>query len=458
MRHATRIALLIFAFLAPGAVAQELPRPFGFGGLRGRVIDAATEQPIADAIIVARWDWERYYPGGFHSSPSFRYEGEVLNMQEVASAANGMYAIAAWGPVVRGMGQADGRVMVFKSGYEPVERSIEEARGGTIRLQRPAGTPEDIAARIAEWQAGYAPRVLLTGANLPQRWIPPGLRWTSPDDQWKSMPRMIVALHREKGRLREAGGVIFGVEKLRGRSGEGKVLLPGRDERVRERAFSPPTPAIVNITWLIRSPDGRLTRRFVQQRSGGYAASNIVTVSPWGYPQPGPPDWTADLEAKPQVRAYAAGFHASADVAWSEAGATISLPRVDETREARVAELRRWRADIERELASGDRREALAGQAQLIWLLMQECANLTLDAREGLCFDPRSEIAMAARDPFAVARAAADDEFRPHDARMAKPAPPPSRIEAVRVKRETAPANKPVEGFTIGPAVPERKK
>src|SRR5262249_46442426 len=178
----------------------------------------------------------------------------------------------------------------------------------------------------------------------------------------------------------------------------------------------------------------------------------------WGgsFREPGPPGWSADVHSAPLVRVYAANYRASPDVRWDEQGATIGLEPLPETRDGRLEELRRWRHDIERELGMGDREEALAGQRPLIWLFVQECRRLTLDARAGLCYDDASPQAqsVATRPAPSNWRAAGGPMGGTEMDSIFKQPDTPSRIEARVVKpaEVTKGDKKPVSGFTIGPA------
>lgn len=93
--------------------------------IEGRVIDAATREPLAGVIVVARWSlW-----GGLHADDMGN-----LQMKETVTAADGSYRFAAWGPR-RGkfMAQLDpGAPMLyfFKPGYGLRVRANDRYRPG----------------------------------------------------------------------------------------------------------------------------------------------------------------------------------------------------------------------------------------------------------------------------------------------------------------------------------------
>jgi hypothetical protein len=422
-------------------MAQELPRPFASSGLSGQLVDSVTGRPLEGVVVVVRWNWERYYAGGWHSGPHFEDEGEVLAIHEAVTGPEGRYEIPAWGPVVRAMGQMQydaPALFAFKAGYEPVSLR-GKASGGTIRMKPAAEPAEELAKRISEMQGRSRG----------------GLHWLYPNDVWKAMPRMILALHREKVRLGEGGRYILGANLLNNRSGAGTLLMPRMDERIQATHGSPILPAVVNVTWQIRSNDGRTVRRLVQQKKAPAGSKSGFWVSPWRFPQPGPPGWSADVDSAPAVRVYAANYHASGDVRWPEAGTTIALEPLPETREGRLEELKRWRRDIDRELEMGDRAEAAASQLPLIWLFVQECRRLTLDARAGICYDDDSPLVRSvATRPAALEWNVTENSMGGSDIRSTfAVGATKSTIEARSVKTEYPKDDKkPVSGFTIGPA------
>ncbi|MEP7067623.1 MAG: hypothetical protein ABI789_00220 [Usitatibacter sp.] len=432
------------------AFPQEHPLPWGFAGSSGTIIDAQSGAPIRGAVLVARWNWLRYYPGGFHSSPRYYDEGEVLHIAEAVSDDEGRYALAPWGPVVRGMGQVENdspSVTAFKRGYEPFQKSLGADRSGVIRMRQQSASDEELAKSIAAVQQG-----IYEAGDIH------GLHWTYPNDFWKSMPRMILALNREKRRLGEAGYAVLGAHLLNGRSGKGDLSLPGYDERMNNSKGIPPTPAIAAITWQIRRDDGSAVRRVVEQKRVGSSSYVGFWISPWRHPQPAPPGWSIDVDAVPLVRFYAAGYRGQPDMPWTEAGGTVALAPVPATHEGWLGELRRWLRDLDEALARGDRTQAIEEQRPLIWVLAEECKRLTLDARKGICFDPTSDIGRLGGIPEAMQWYVAENEFGRGDGRKPSHTAPASHIQGISARRAPNPGDpKPVGGFTIGPTPEPRK-
>jgi len=428
----------------PLAQERPLPRPFGSGGVSGQVLDAVSGRPIDGVIVVARWNWEEFHPAYWERSAGFDDHGEVLAIHEVVTDANGRFHTPAWGPIVRGNGrlQFDApSVFLFKSGYEPLTVT-GNAAGDTIRLRAASGPAEDLAKRIADMQVRRDPRFR----------APAGLHWQDDTDVWKAMPRMIHALHREKIRLGAAGRYVLGANLLHNRSGVAKLVMPGLDQRASRNDGTRIWPAVVNVTWQIRSDDGRATRRIVEQKLAWAKSESIFWVSPWRFPQPGPPGWSADVDSAPLVHVYAANYRASADVRWEETGGTVVLEPLAETREARLGELRRWRRDIDDELVKGDPADALEGQRVLIWLLVQECRRLTIDAREGICRDEDAEIARPMEREASLKGLVTEDELGGTDLGYAPQQGSGAAIGAQSVPLQIPPDKKPVSGFSIAPA------
>ncbi|MBI1814844.1 MAG: carboxypeptidase regulatory-like domain-containing protein [Deltaproteobacteria bacterium] len=85
--------------------------------IRGRVVDAETQQPIEGAVVVADWILLTNVVG-------FGKHDQRMKISEAVTDANGVYLIPCWGPRLRPPFNAfdylDPRLIVFKSRYEPV--------------------------------------------------------------------------------------------------------------------------------------------------------------------------------------------------------------------------------------------------------------------------------------------------------------------------------------------------
>jgi hypothetical protein len=416
--------------------AQLMPRPYASGETRGQVVDGASGQPVEGAVVVGRWEWLKYH--STLESHGYYPSGEVVHLGEATTGRDGRFALAGWGPTLRSGGKLDDKapnLIVFKPGYEPLVKNSGGTPGeGAIRLRKSTASPKDYAASIARVQQGDGP----------------GLAWQHASDDWKAMPRMILALHREKARLGPDGAAIRGGNLLFGRAGRGELV----DAQSGREVY----PAVISITWTLRREDGAPgTRRLVEQKRSGVEGSNAgFYVSPWRLPQPKVPGWEIATDLAPLVRAYAPGYRKHPDVAWEERGGTLRLQKLPETRDAVLEELRTWRRDIDAELASGaPREEALAGQRRLILSLEYECGKLTADVRAGLCFEPASDVGRFIADARIVRTDTMETAEGPREIRIvaAGSAPQAQAVAAPPGTRATGPGERvPVSGFSIEPA------
>ena len=369
-RTSKLLAFLCIAVSLP-AMAQ-LPAPYRSSELRGRVVDDATGQPLEGAIVVARWDWLDYTPPRFHGGDYYLNNGAV-HVGEAVTDRAGEYRIPAWGPVVKTGGKMEEnqpRLFAFKPGYEPLVAKRDEA----LRLKKSTVPPAEYAQLIAKFQQGTNSYGGAQGAGT--------LAWRSPNDDWRGMPRMVAALHREKVRLGGDGAKILGANLLNGRSGEGLVLDPETKQPVQF--------AVASITWTLRRSDGSPgEKRIVQTKWAG----SKLWVSPWRNPVLGVPGWEIATDAVPVVRVYAPGYRRSADIRWPELGTAITMQKLPQGRDAIVAELGTWKRDVDSALAMDERQVTLPLQRALLSSLAHQCNQLTADLRADICFSPGSDVA-----------------------------------------------------------------
>jgi hypothetical protein len=357
---------LLFVFALSPAAAE----PVAHLGreIRGEVVDEETGAPLEGVVIVARWEWLEFR-SSVHGT-SYRNEGNALHVAEAVTGRDGKFVLAAWGPKERASGRLDDhydpKLSVFKSGYVALELRNRSLKSETLKLRKSAASPRESAGQIQRFQHG--------------------LWWQHESDHWKSMPRMILALHREKRHLGEDGRSILGADTLYGRSGRGEL----RDAQTNKAVQN----AVIQVAWTLRQEGGTQARRFVDQRRSGVEGDSAgFYVSPWRLPGPQAPGWEVAYDAPPLVRVYAPGYRKSADARWDEKGGTILLEKVPDTKDAVLGELRAWREDAQAALAAAaDRREALAGQQHLLRHLSDQCRTLTVDARDGICLRPDSDV------------------------------------------------------------------
>jgi hypothetical protein len=388
-----RLAIATLA-VALGAQAQMAPRPFLSKDVRMQVVDAETGRPVQGAIVVGRWSWLAWYPGGLHSSARSVDEGEALHIAEDVTDADGRFTLEGFGPTVRSKGSLEEKapsLTVYARDYEPFQKNVGEDRQ-QVRLKRHAGSGADLAAKIAAIQGD--------GSR--------GLHWLSGVPAWKSMPRMVQALHREKIRLGGEGAQVRGAHRLAGLTGAGSVVDAATGRGVQAADKLPGEPyarGAVWTAWTMRRVDGgpgtlRLT--YSRTLEPGESASPMV-ASPWIVPGPDSavPGWEAVKDVPPQVRVYAWGYRRSPEMRWTDAGSTVKLERIQAQRERVLENVRALRRDIDAELA-GDRAQAIQNHRPLLALLAAECRALTPDLRAGACFPEGSDVAveLARRDVY----------------------------------------------------------
>jgi hypothetical protein len=415
MRPGTSKVLACFIVAAALPVAAQLPTPARSGELRGLVVDEAGK-PLEGVVVVARWEWLQWIPPRLHGGGYYQNNGEAIHVGESVTNRAGEYRIEGWGPKVKTGGKLDDnqpQVLAFKSGYEPATGKRDE----TLRLKKWEGSNADYAQRILKFQRGADDYGGVRGG--------PTLAWRQTED-WRDMPRMIEALHRERLRLGEDGAKILGANVLKGRLGEGTVL----DAATRK----PVEFAILSITWTMRRSDGSPGEMRVVQAKSGLASGSKFWVSPWRVPGPQVEGWEIATGATPVVRVYAPGYRRSADIRWTEAGSTVLMEKLPDTRDAIVAELATWKRDIEAALALGDRQAMLALQRPLIASLAQQCNKLTPDSRGSACFSPGSDVSTFLTDArHGSVGYMAEDEENVRVVRVVAANAPASRIQAQAV-------------------------
>jgi len=183
---------LLFIFILLGAVASLVacatPLTYSAKEIHGQVVDAETGQPIEGVVVVAQWIL--FQVGSGH--------GPRLQIIETVTDKDGKYAFSAWGPKPHApfteLVDRDPEILIFKSGYEP---------RGLVNI-----TARDDAVRISDWDGkavklkkpqgdleSYAKKILyIISTSLPES-----------GKEWKSFPRMVLALDAENRRLKSLG-------------------------------------------------------------------------------------------------------------------------------------------------------------------------------------------------------------------------------------------------------------
>jgi hypothetical protein len=209
--------------------------------IRGRVVDGVSGEPLAGVIVVAQWELVReIIPGVIH-----RFYGDVLKTIEVVSGPDGGYVIPAWGPAQRPaffhLEDGDPMLEVFTPGYYPRHVSnriraaysrdsvrVSQWDGRAMPLRKFTGQPQEyllddgqskVTVKVDGTLEEYASKLSTLQIYL---------HWTRETDDWKSYPRMVMALTRERERLDALGLApkyqIDRVTSLHGNSGPVPLL------------------------------------------------------------------------------------------------------------------------------------------------------------------------------------------------------------------------------------------
>lgn len=133
-------AVLLFALPAMAQRFGDLPYLEGpQGPYHGRVVDAKSGEPIAGAVVVARWSRNRILP--FHSSAVF------YAVRETLTGPDGTWSLDGRDVEMRAPAQTyPPSFDVYYPGYAAITSNIfiksggalvgDEAKGGTVRLPR----------------------------------------------------------------------------------------------------------------------------------------------------------------------------------------------------------------------------------------------------------------------------------------------------------------------------------
>lgn len=187
-RRIVSLVVLLCSVLALPACAT--PLTYSAKEIHGQIVDAETGEPIEGAVIVAQWIL-------FEIGVGHR---KRLHIEETVTDKGGHYVIPAWGPKPHPpfteLDREDPMLAIFKTGYAPlrlynrIDRSdsvrVSDWGGKVVRLKRTEGTLEEQAFRLSSFYGG------LIGDHRDP-------------NEWRQYPRMLIAVHAEKQRLRSLG-------------------------------------------------------------------------------------------------------------------------------------------------------------------------------------------------------------------------------------------------------------
>jgi len=127
------------------------------GGYQGRVVDAASGEPIEGAVVLGIWYQKAIDPGGT-GYPNY------LHASETATGTNGLFSLPGH---IKTAPLREFRILVFKAGYEALSTYgavpwDELKEGGILEKE-------------IQWE-GSRPTIFfrkLTDAEIQARWLPP---------------------------------------------------------------------------------------------------------------------------------------------------------------------------------------------------------------------------------------------------------------------------------------------
>lgn len=108
-------------------IAAGEPDTYSSEEIRGRVVDAASGDPIAGAVVVANWNISRTNLSIISGLLAADTREKLFQVFESVTDSDGRYVIPAWGPVERPVSWAiaspyDPNIAIFKPGYDPEYR------------------------------------------------------------------------------------------------------------------------------------------------------------------------------------------------------------------------------------------------------------------------------------------------------------------------------------------------
>ena len=182
------LALLIgLGMLLAAEVEGPPPLTYSAKPVQGILVDAQTGEPLMGVIVVAQWIMHEPGKGSWRR----------LHVFETTTDSRGNYLIPGWGPKRNTwypwtrLRDADPTLNFFKPGYVPL--------GVRNRWER------NESGRFSEWDRKMIKLQKFTGTD--EDWIrelsfvQTSLSWGSEVTEWRSMPRIVLALEQERGRI-----------------------------------------------------------------------------------------------------------------------------------------------------------------------------------------------------------------------------------------------------------------
>lgn len=187
------VGALVLLLGLSGLPGCATPLTYSAKDIHGQIVDDETGEPIEGAIVVAQWVLFRAGIG--HGGHDGR-----LHIYETVTDEQGRYYIPGWGPKLHppmtALANRDPEILIFKSGYEPK------------RLQN-ADIDNNKSVRVSDWN-GKVVKLEKSSDGIERQGRLLGSFFTSlgyraSDPNWRKYPRMLLAVSKEKSRLRALG-------------------------------------------------------------------------------------------------------------------------------------------------------------------------------------------------------------------------------------------------------------
>lgn len=191
--------VLLFLIVLSNAGCGGMPM-YSAAPIEAWVVDAETSQPLEGVVVTANWQLvEGSFAGG--EIP----KGQLMVMETVTDK-NGRFYFEGWikkNPTTGELRNQDPQILMFKPGYRfyRFAREFRESdlfgrpnrqspiSGQTVKLTKFKGSTEEYAAHFS--------------------YLNINLRSLIADCEWKSIPKMIIALDQERKRIKAINRSIY---------------------------------------------------------------------------------------------------------------------------------------------------------------------------------------------------------------------------------------------------------
>ena len=193
-----RILSLVTMLVLLTGCSMPIPHSYSAESIEGWFVDEDTKRPLDGVIVVAVWIIQGYTFGN-------RFPLGQLKIMEAVTDKNGRFYFPAWGPKMVLRGQLDfetPELIMFKNGYRAgaMSNDYRKKQNGSKRYSDWNGkiiTLPKFEGSLEE----YGDHLSTIGSIL--RFA---LRNPTSACEWKKIPRMVVAIHKQR--------LIFGAARI----------------------------------------------------------------------------------------------------------------------------------------------------------------------------------------------------------------------------------------------------